>query len=102
MSWLNGCCNFVVLTNVVPIGVATIDLFERSNGPDHGVHVDGDALLADRRGAALLVCSGAGAAGDGARPQMVIMKHTNRRYPPTFKKEGGQQNWQPQLAAAAM
>ena len=56
----------VVLTNVVPIGVATIDLFERSNGPDHGVHVDGDALLADGRGAALLVCvSGAGAAGDG-------------------------------------
>lgn len=88
----------VVLTNVVPIGVATIDLFERSNGPDHDVHVDGDALLADGRGAALLVCvCGAGAAGDGHEAANGDHeKHTNEEYP-QLSKEVGQQNWQPQL-----
>lgn len=83
----------VVLTNVVPIGVATIDLFERSNGPDRGAHADGDALLADGRDAALLGgVDGAGAADDGHEAANGDHeKHTNVEYP-QLSKEDGQQN----------
>jgi hypothetical protein len=82
-----------VLTNVEPIDVGTIDLFEHSNGPGHGARVGGDAPLAGGHGAALLVgVSGAGAADDGHEAANGDReKHTSEECL-QLSKEGDQQN----------